>query len=141
MFAVNGAMIYSALSTYSGVVATEPYRKGLHYNERILADERQRAAATGRDTLTIERDGRVELLTHDADGHPIRASASSVHRPAIHQPGRRQARSSLRRARSLRGAHCTAGRRALDRHASKRGLPTRLSSPSFAQGDAYGWQP
>ena len=42
VFAVNAAMIYAALSTYSGVVADEPYRKGLHYNERIVADERQR---------------------------------------------------------------------------------------------------
>ena len=41
VFIVNGAMIYSALSTHTGLVANEPYRKGLHYNERIAADERQ----------------------------------------------------------------------------------------------------
>ena len=41
VFVVNGAMIYSAVSTHSGLVANEPYRKGLHYNERIAADERQ----------------------------------------------------------------------------------------------------
>ena len=38
---VNGVMIYSAVSTYTGLVANEPYRKGLHYNDRIDADERQ----------------------------------------------------------------------------------------------------
>ena len=57
VFVVNGAMIYSAVSTYSGLVANEPYRKGLHYNERIAAAERQatwdgptrcRSAATAR---------------------------------------------------------------------------------------------
>ena len=41
VFLVNGAMIYSAVSTHTGLVANEPYRKGLHYNERIAADERQ----------------------------------------------------------------------------------------------------
>ncbi len=30
-----------ALSTHTGLVANEPYRKGLHYNERIAADARQ----------------------------------------------------------------------------------------------------
>ena len=45
VFVVNGAMIYSAVSTHSGLVANEPYRKGLHYNERIDADERQAAWA------------------------------------------------------------------------------------------------
>jgi nitrogen fixation protein FixH len=39
VFVVNGALIYSAISTYSGLVANEPYRKGLQYNERIAADE------------------------------------------------------------------------------------------------------
>jgi nitrogen fixation protein FixH len=41
IFAVNGALIYAAVSTHTGLVANEPYRKGLAYNERILADERQ----------------------------------------------------------------------------------------------------
>ena len=34
---VNGMFLYSALSTYTGVVSDEPYRKGLNYNERIEA--------------------------------------------------------------------------------------------------------
>ena len=29
VLAVNGAMIYSAISTHTGLVAIEPYRKGL----------------------------------------------------------------------------------------------------------------
>lgn len=39
--AVNGLFIYKAIATYSGEVAVEPYRKGLHYNQRVDADERQ----------------------------------------------------------------------------------------------------
>jgi len=70
VFAINAALIYSAISTYSGVVASEPYRKGLFYNDRILADERQQRL-NWLDTLTIDRAGRVALTMTSADGHPI----------------------------------------------------------------------
>ena len=70
VFAVNAAMIYAALSTYSGVVAAEPYRKGLHYNDRILAEERQRLR-NWQEALTIEPDGWVTLAITGADGEHI----------------------------------------------------------------------
>ncbi len=70
VFAVNAAMIYAALSTYSGVVAAEPYRKGLHYNERILAEERQRQR-NWREALRIAPDGWITLVITGADGEPI----------------------------------------------------------------------
>ena len=66
VFVVNGAMIYSAVSTYTGLVANEPYRKGLHYNERIAADERQ--ARLG--------------WTDDAAGRPRRPRARRARRRA-----------------------------------------------------------
>lgn len=71
VFAVNGAMIYSAVSTYSGLVANEPYRKGLHYNDRIAADERQ-ARLGWTETIEVSRDGRVRLALAEADGRPVR---------------------------------------------------------------------
>ena len=43
VFAVNGTMLALALKTNTGMVANEPYRKGLKYNERIAAEERQQA--------------------------------------------------------------------------------------------------
>ena len=43
VFAVNGVLVFEALKTHSGVVAQEPYRKGLAYNDRIAADELQTA--------------------------------------------------------------------------------------------------
>jgi len=70
VFAINAALIYSAISTHSGVVASEPFRKGLFYNDRILADERQRRL-NWLDTLTIDRAGRVALTITSADGRPI----------------------------------------------------------------------
>jgi nitrogen fixation protein FixH len=71
VFIVNGAMIYSAVSTYSGLVANEPYRKGLHYNERIAAAERQ-ASLGWTDALQVGRDGQVRMSLSDAEGRPVR---------------------------------------------------------------------
>ena len=71
VFVVNGAMIYSAVTTHSGLVANEPYRKGLHYNERIAADRRQ-ASLGWTETLEVGRDGSIRLALTEADGRPVR---------------------------------------------------------------------
>lgn len=71
VIAVNGTMIYSAVSTHSGLVANEPYRKGLHYNERIAADERQ-SRLGWIETLVVARDGRISLTVTDAGGQGVR---------------------------------------------------------------------
>ena len=86
VFAVNATMIYSAVSTYSGVVAAEPFRKGLHYNDRILANERQ-LQLHWLDTLTIDREGRVELSLTNADGHAITglSVATTIGRPSTNR--------------------------------------------------------
>jgi nitrogen fixation protein FixH len=60
IFVVNGAMMYSAITTHTGIVSNEPYRKGLHYNERIADDERQ-SKLGWTDDVTIDRDGRVAI--------------------------------------------------------------------------------
>lgn len=70
VFAMNGAMIYSAISTYSGIVSNEPYRKGLHYNDRIQADERQ-AQLGWTETVDVARDGHVVVTLRDRDGQPV----------------------------------------------------------------------
>jgi nitrogen fixation protein FixH len=70
VFVVNGAMIYSALSTHTGLVANEPYRKGLHYNERIAADERQ-ARLGWTDKVDVRRDGYVAIMVADLGGRPV----------------------------------------------------------------------
>ena len=70
VIAVNAAMIYSAISTYSGVVSSEPYRKGLHYNDRVQAGERQ-DRLHWQDVLTIDRSGQVALVLTGAQGQAI----------------------------------------------------------------------
>ncbi len=83
IFAVNGWFLYSALSTHTGVVAVEPYRKGLAYNERIAADERQHALGWT-DDLSVGRDGRIVLRIASASGEPVRTGVvtGSIGRPA-----------------------------------------------------------
>ena len=70
VFVANGAMIYQALSTHTGLVANEPYRKGLHYNERIAAEARQ-ASLGWAETLDVNRDGLVRLQLSWPDGRPV----------------------------------------------------------------------
>jgi len=70
VFIANGAMVYSAVSTHTGLVANEPYRKGLHYNERIAADERQ-AMLGWTDKIEVGLDGRVGVVLADSGGRPV----------------------------------------------------------------------
>ena len=82
VFAVNGALLYFALATHSGLVASEPYRKGLAYNERIAADERQ-AALGWSAKVEIEASGALTLVVADREGRPVSglAVSSLVGRP------------------------------------------------------------
>jgi nitrogen fixation protein FixH len=97
-------MIYTALSTHTGLVANEPYRKGLAYNERIAADERQ-AHLGWSDAVELGRDGAVTLALSWPDGRPVSGLqvAGVLGRPATNRqdipltlaetaPGRYQAR-------------------------------------------------
>ena len=70
IFAVNGAFLYFALGSYSGVVAVEPYRKGLAYNERIAADQKQLALGWS-PVLEMSLDGAVNLTLADRDRSPV----------------------------------------------------------------------
>jgi nitrogen fixation protein FixH len=71
IFAVNGVFLFLALSSNSGVVANEPYRKGLKYNERIAADERQVALGWTSEIALDAGNGRLVALLGDRDGKAI----------------------------------------------------------------------
>jgi nitrogen fixation protein FixH len=83
IFAVNGVFLYSALSTYTGVVANEPYRKGLKYNDRIAAAEEQNRLGW-RETLNVDTSGLVTVVLTDTTGAPVTGLAVSglVERPS-----------------------------------------------------------
>jgi nitrogen fixation protein FixH len=70
IFAVNGALIYAAVSTHTGLVANEPYRKGLAYNERIFADEHQ-AQLGWSERLELGRDGHLRFVLAERDSRPV----------------------------------------------------------------------
>ena len=101
VFAVNGVLVFEALKTHSGVVAQEPYRKGLAYNDRIAADGLQSALGWKAD-VGFGSAGQVALTMLDRDDKPLSglliAGALGLnpaqislpnHRPATHQGGPR----------------------------------------------------
>ncbi len=84
VFAVNAYFIDQALSTNTGVVSNEPYRKGLKYNERIAAYERQ-AELGWRDEIKLASTGdRLSINIRDRDGKAVSGLAlkATLGRPA-----------------------------------------------------------
>jgi nitrogen fixation protein FixH len=87
IFLVNGIFLYSALSTYTGVVSKQPYRKGLAYNEMIAADEKQKQLGW-QEAVTLDgAAGRLVVTFKDRDGAPVTGLAISgvVGRPSTDQ--------------------------------------------------------
>jgi nitrogen fixation protein FixH len=74
---VNGYFLYAALSTHTGIVANEPYRKGLAYNERIVAEVEQNRLGW-HDGLALGRDGRLVLSMIDGSGAAVRGLAATA---------------------------------------------------------------
>ena len=71
ILAANAVFLYTSLSTYTGVVSNEPYRKGLNYNERIAADQAQQALGwTSEIRLRSTGDG-LEIVLADRAGNPV----------------------------------------------------------------------
>lgn len=83
IFAVNGYFLYSALSTNTGLVANEPYRKGLAYNQRIAAEERQ-AALGWSHIIDLASDGKLAVRLTDKSGSAVAGLklTAVVQRPA-----------------------------------------------------------
>lgn len=71
VFAVNGVMLTMALKTNSGIVANEPYRKGLKYNERIAADEQQSALGWSSEIALASDRRRFLVKLTDREGRPV----------------------------------------------------------------------
>lgn len=104
VFAANGVFLYEALSTRTGVVANEPYRKGLDYNNRIAADERQ-SALGWTSTIELSKSSKMlSLVLISSKGEPVSGLAVSgkIGRPSTdredkvlalseQQPGRYEA--------------------------------------------------
>lgn len=84
IFGVNAVFLYSALSTHTGVVSNEPYRKGLHYNERIEADRQQNERGWQTDVAIEPTGDAVAITLLDRNGRPLTGLnvAARVGRPS-----------------------------------------------------------
>ncbi|MFC4272880.1 hypothetical protein GQF03_09460 [Sneathiella chungangensis] len=88
MFAVNGAFVYFALGSFSGLSETDAYKRGLAYNEEI--DHKARQNARGwQPAFSFEQTGatkgRLVLDIRDANGvalHDLDVEAI-IRRPVI----------------------------------------------------------
>ena len=71
MFVVNAIFVYFALTTFSGGDTSDPYRKGLHYNDTLRAAERQAERGWQTDVAYDGKTGRLELSFLDKNAAPI----------------------------------------------------------------------
>lgn len=87
VIAVNGALIYFANSTFSGLETEHAYETGLHYNQSLeAAAAQEKLGWRGDIALSAEADGKRELTVLFADRleRPIDGLAVEAHllRPA-----------------------------------------------------------
>jgi len=74
VIAVNGAFVYLALATWTGLDTEDAYSRGLAYNDVLAAAEQQHRLGWRVD-IGIENSGPrsalIDLRVRDADGHAV----------------------------------------------------------------------
>jgi nitrogen fixation protein FixH len=68
--AVNGAMIWFALSSWTGLVSDSAYEQGLGF-QRVLAESKAEAALGWKAAIAFDRVGRLTVTLADAAGRPL----------------------------------------------------------------------
>lgn len=71
MLIVNAIFVYFALATFSGGDTSNPYRKGLDYNETLAAAERLAARGWQSEIGYDDRAGRLSLSVRDREAVPV----------------------------------------------------------------------
>jgi nitrogen fixation protein FixH len=71
MFVVNGIFVYYALTTFGGGETTDPYRKGLNYNETIAEAARQDQQDWRAQVIYGAAAGRLTFNLSDSEGRPV----------------------------------------------------------------------
>jgi len=90
IFLVNGIFVYYAITTFGGGDSSDPYRKGLHYND-TLAEAARDAERGWQGALSYEAGaGKLTLDLRDRVGDPISGLhvAATVGRPATDREDR-----------------------------------------------------
>jgi nitrogen fixation protein FixH len=74
----NGTMITVAISTFTGMETTSPYKKGINYNERLAAAAAQDAlgwqASLSAENAGDDGETAISLMLEDGSGAPIVAA-------------------------------------------------------------------
>jgi nitrogen fixation protein FixH len=70
VFAVNGFMAYSAVSTHTGVQHGATYQAGVHYNN-TLAEQRAQDELHWSHQAQLLPDSRIAVTVTDASGSPV----------------------------------------------------------------------
>jgi len=71
MFVVNGIFVYYALTTFGGGETTDPYRKGLNYNETLAEAARQDQQGWRVQVIYGATAGRLAFNLSDSEGRPV----------------------------------------------------------------------
>lgn len=71
IFAVNGVFLVSALTTHTGIVSKQPYRKGLDYNKRIAAAALQQKTGWTHTVSLDHKQGIARFVLADKHGRPV----------------------------------------------------------------------
>ena len=70
VIAVNGVMIWYAISTWSGLVSDSAFQEGLGF-DRVLAESRAEAALGWTADIGVAADGRLTVTLADRDAKPL----------------------------------------------------------------------
>jgi nitrogen fixation protein FixH len=74
VFAANGAFVFLALESFTGLATDSPYQRGIEYNQTLAAAAEQRALGWRGAidfTATGESGGRLQMTLRDRHGAPI----------------------------------------------------------------------
>jgi len=84
IFAVDGFMIYQAVSTFGGVETPDAYRKGIEYNASIAQDERQTLLGWQDDTKFAGAPERLLVSLRDKNDAAVAGKrvVATIGRPA-----------------------------------------------------------
>lgn len=84
VFAVDGFMVYRAVSTFGGVETPDAYRKGVAYNESIAREEAQAQRGWSDQIKVVGSPQRLQVLLRDKDGAAVAGKrlTAVVGRPA-----------------------------------------------------------
>lgn len=68
IIAVDGYMIYKAVSTFGGIETEDAYRKGVAYNESIAKDAKQSQLGWSDEIKVVGSPQRLQVALHQGDG-------------------------------------------------------------------------